>query len=66
MGASQVTNKFILPTESGGQTTLTRTAIGHTLRLDVWDRNGESLAIAYIRADELRRMAEALEGRWAC
>ena len=61
-----MTNKFSLPTESGGQTTLTRTAIGHTLRLDVWDRNGESLAIAYIRADELRRMAEALEGRWTC
>ena len=59
-------NKFRIATESGGQTTLTRTAIGHVIRLDVLDRDGESLAIAYIRADELRRMAEALEERWAC
>ena len=59
-------NKFILPTESDGRATLTRTAIGHTLRLDVLDSEGQSLAIAYIRADELRRMAEALEGRWTC
>ena len=66
MGLSQVTSKFTLPTESGGQTTLTRTAIGHVIRLDVLDSNGGSLAIAYIRTDELRRMAEALEGRWTC
>ena len=57
-------NRFQIPTESGGQTTLTRTAIGDTIRLDVWGSDGESLAIAYIKADELRRMAEALEGRW--
>ena len=61
-----MTSKFTLPTESGGQTTLTRCAIPETIRLDVTDAAGESLAIAYIRADELRRMAEALEGRWTC
>ena len=57
-------NRFQIPTERGGLTTLTRTAIGDTIRLDVWGSDGESLAIAYIKADELRRMAEALEGRW--
>ena len=61
-----MTNKFRLATEAGGRATLTRCAIPETIRLDVLDRNGESLAIAYIRADELRRMAEALEGRWTC
>ena len=59
-----MTNKFRIANEAGGQTTLTRTAIGHVIRLDVLDSDGGSLAIAYIKADELRRMAEALEGRW--
>lgn len=61
-------NRFRIPHERGGQTTLTRTAIADLLRLDVWDSAGESLAVAYIRADELRRAAEALDERpnpWA-